>query len=169
VDLGSEKGFMSLVRSNLLYVPLISMCTALVYLVGMFAVLSFAFSKGLGDSVAVALWALVQFCTTIIFLIIKSRRASRSAKLFRRDTRVPYYLGAAIVMGLAVDFLSKAVLVSGAGDLVYGLGLCTVVALGAVIYFGLLYAVEPRFRAMARSLLKRRHPLPLAPSANSRP
>ncbi|MGD0476640.1 MAG: hypothetical protein ABSB29_00550 [Nitrososphaerales archaeon] len=163
VDVGSEKGFKSLVRSNLLYVPLVSMCAALVYLVGMFAVLSFAFSNGLGDSVAVALWAAVQLCTTILFLIIKSRRARRSAKLLRRETRVPYYLGAAIVMGLAVDLLSKVVLVSGAGALVYGLGLCAVVTLGAAVYFGLLYAVEPKFRAMARSLLIRKHSLP--PSA----
>jgi hypothetical protein len=160
VDVGSEKGFRNLMRSNLVYVPVVSLCTALAYLAGMFAVLSFAFSNRLGDSVAVALWAGVQLCTTILFLIIKSRRASRSAKLMRRETKVPYYLSAAIVMGLATYLLSKVVLVSGAGALVYGLGLCTVIATGAGIYFGLLYVVEPRFRVMVRSLLKRKHSLP---------
>lgn len=154
VDLESKIGFKSLARSNLLYVPLVNMCAALVYLAGMFAVLSFAFSNGLGNSVAVALWAVVQLCTTILFLIIKARRASRSAKLIRRGTRVPYYLGAAIVMGVALDLLSKVVLVSSAGTLVYGLGFLAVATLGAAVYFGLLYAVEPKFRAMARSLLK---------------
>ncbi len=157
VDVGSEKGFKSLVRSNLLYVPLVNMCAALVYLAGMFAVLSFAFSNGLGNSVAVALWAAVQLCTTVIFLIIKGRRASRSAKLIRGGTRVPYYLGAAVVMGFVIDLLSRVVLVSSAGTLVYGLELCAVVALGAAVYFGLLYAVEPKFRTMANTLLKRSH------------
>jgi O-antigen/teichoic acid export membrane protein len=155
VDVGSEKGFKSFVKSNLLYVPLVNMCAALVYLAGMFAVLSFAFSNGLGNSVAVALWAVVQLCTTVLFLIIKGRRASRSAKLLREGTKVPYYFGAAIVMGFALDLLSRVVLASSAGTLVYGLKLCGVVALGAIFYFGLLYAVEPKFRTMARSLLER--------------
>jgi O-antigen/teichoic acid export membrane protein len=157
VDLGSEKGFKSFVRSNLLYVSLVDIGEALVYLVGMFVVLSFAFSNGLGDFVAVALWAVVQLCAAVFFLIVKSRRASRSVKLIRGGTRIPYYLGAAVVMGFVLDFVYGVVLDSSAGALVYGLELCVVVALGAAVYFGLLYAVEPEFRAMARSLMKREH------------
>lgn len=157
VDVGSEKGFKSYARSNLLFVSLVNICAALVYLAGLYVVLSFAFSNGLGNSIAVALWALVQLCATVLFLIIKVRRASRSVKLLRRGTRVPYYLGAAIVMGIALDFLYGVVLVSSAGTLVYGLELFAVAVLGAAVYFGLLYTVEPKFRAMARSLLKREH------------
>jgi hypothetical protein len=157
VDLGGEKGFKSFVRSNLLYVSLVDIGEALVYLVGMFVVLSFAFSNGLGDFVAVALWAVVQLCAAVFFLIVKSRRASRSVKLIRGGTRIPYYLGAAVVMGFVLDLLYGMVLDSSAGALVYGLELCVVVALGAAVYFGLLYAVEPEFRAMARSLMKREH------------
>jgi O-antigen/teichoic acid export membrane protein len=153
VDVGVEKGFMSLVRSNLLYVPLVNICAALAYLAGMFAALSFAFSNGLGLSVAVALWALVQLCVTVLFLVIKGRRASRSATLFR-GWKIAYYLASAIVMGFAVDLFSRVVLNSSAGTIVYGIELFAVIALGAVVYFGLLYAMDPEFRAMARRLLK---------------
>lgn len=153
VDVGSEKGFKSLVRSNLIYVPLVNICAALAYLTGMFAVLSFAFSNGLGSSVAVALWALVQLCVTVIFLIIKGRRASRSATLLR-GAKVAHYLASAIVMGFVADLLSRAILSPNADTTVYGLELTAVIALGAAVYFGLLYALEPKFRTMARSLLK---------------
>ena len=153
VDVGSEKDFKSLVRSNLLYVPLVNICAAFTYLAGMFAALSFAFSNGLGLSVAVALWALVQLCVTVLFLIIKGRRARRSATLFR-GWKVAYYLASAIVMGFAVDLFSRVVLNSSAGGLVYGLELCAVLALGAAVYFGLLYALDPQLRAMAHRLLK---------------
>ncbi|MGD0319323.1 MAG: hypothetical protein ABSB56_06495 [Nitrososphaerales archaeon] len=144
-------------RSNLLYVPLVNLCAALVYLVSMFTVLSFAFANGLGDSAAVALWAAVQLCTTVFFLIIKGRRASRSAQLVRAGSPVPYYLGAAAVMGVTLALLSRVLLASSAGTLVYGLELCATVALGGAIYFGLLYAVEPRFRVMTRSILRLNH------------
>jgi O-antigen/teichoic acid export membrane protein len=153
VDVGSDKGFMNLLRSNLLYVPLVNICAALVYLAGMFAALLFAFSNGLGLPVAVALWALVQLCVTVLFLIIKGRRASRSATLFRGG-EVVYYLVAAIVMGFAADLFSRVVLNTSADTLVYGLELCAVISLGAAVYFGFLYAVDPKFRAMARQLLK---------------
>jgi hypothetical protein len=159
VDAGNEKGFKSFVRSNLLYVSVVNICASLVYLAGMYVVLSFAFSKRLGTSDAVALWALVQLCTTVVFFTIKARRASRSATLFQAGSRVPYYLGVAAVMGIALDPISKVLLYPAAGSLAYGLGLFTVVVLGAAVYFGLLYAVEPKFRAVARSLLKRREPV----------
>ena len=153
VDVGIEKGFMSLVRSNLLYVPLVNICAALTYLAGMFAALSFAFSNGMGLSVAVALWALVQLCVTVLFLIIKARRASRLATLFR-GWKVAYYMASAIVMGFAVDMFSRVVLDSSASTIVYGIELFAVIALGAVVYFSILYAIDPEFRAMARRLLK---------------
>ena len=154
VDVGSEKDFKSLVRSNLLYVPLVNICAAFAYLVGMFAALSFAFSNGLGLSVAVALWAVVQLCVTVLFLVIKGRRASRSATLFG-GWKVAYYLVSAIVMGFVVDLLSRVILNSSAGSLVYGLELCAVLVLGAAVYFGLLYALDLKFRTMAHQLLKR--------------
>jgi O-antigen/teichoic acid export membrane protein len=153
VDVSGELGFRSLVRSNLLYVPVVNICWNLVYLAGLFAALSYAFSNGLGSSVAVALWALVQLCTTVAFLIIKARRASRSATLFA-GAKVVYYLASAAVMGVAVSLFSKTVLDQSADTPVYGLELTAVVALGSAIYFGLLLAWDSKFRAMARRVLK---------------
>lgn len=155
VDVGNERGFMSFAKSNLLYVSLVNICAAIVYLAGLYAVLSFAFSEGWGTSDAVALWAVVELCTTVFFLFVKARRARRSATLLRAGTRLPYYLGAAAVMGVALVPISKVFLYPSSGGLVYGLGLCVVIALGAVLYLGLLYAIEPQFKGMVRSALKR--------------
>jgi hypothetical protein len=152
-DTKSERNFRSLVRSNLIWVPLVNLCAALVYLAGMYAALSFAFSNGLGTSDAVALWALVQVCVTVLFLIIKGRRASRSARLFR-GTRAAYYLASSLAMGLTVYLLSGVTPNRGAGTLVYGLELTALIALGGAVYFGLLYALDSKFRTMARSLLE---------------
>ena len=152
-DAGEDRSFRSLMKSNLIWVPLINLCAALVYLSGMYVVLSFAFSNGLGTSVAVALWAMVQVFVTIFFLIIKARRASRSAKLFG-GASVAYYLVSALVMGFVVYLLSGMTLNRGAGTLAYGLELTTLIALGAAVYFGLLYALDIRFRTMAHSLMK---------------
>ncbi|MGD1054547.1 MAG: hypothetical protein ABR867_00480 [Nitrososphaerales archaeon] len=154
VDVGGEMGFRNFMKSNLVYVPMVDMCAALVYLAGMYAVLSFAFSYRMGNSIAVALWAVVQLCTTVVFLIIKGRRASRSVKLFREWTKVAFYLVSAVVMGLALSLLSGMVLDSSASTLVYGLELCALIAAGAAVYFGLVYALDSKFRVLARSLFR---------------
>ena len=155
VDMGDEKNFGTYLRSNLLYVSVVNTCAAAVYLTGMYLALSFALSRGLGTSDAVALWASVQLCTTIVFLAIKARRASRTAILFQAGTKVPFYLGAALAMGIALGPISRVFLFSTSGGLTYGLGLFVVIILGGAIYFGILYAVEPNFREMALSALKR--------------
>ena len=152
-DTGGEEGFMSLVKSNLLYVPVVNLCAVFVYLAGMFAVLSFAFSNNMGTSVAVALWSIVQVCVTIFFLIIKARRAGRYATLFK-GVRITYYLVSAIVMGFAAYMLSGEFLNQSSGTVGYGLGLTAVIVVGAAVYFGILYSLDPRFRTMANLLLK---------------
>jgi len=155
VDVGDDKSFGSYLRSNLLYVSIVNICAALVYLAGMFTVLSIAFSRGMGTPETVALWASVQLCTTVTFLAIKARRARRSAILLQVRTKVPYYLGSAFAMGFALGPISRLLLSPTSSGVIYGLGLCAVIVSGGVVYFGLLCTVEPGFRAMARLALKR--------------
>ncbi len=154
VDVGEEKGFSLFLKSNLFYVAYINIVSAIAYLGGMYVALWYAFSRNLGPSDAVALWSTVQLGMTLVFLLVKARRAGRSASLVRRGSRVPYYIGASAVMAAALYPLSDALLVTGVGGLVYGLELIIVIILGAAVYFGVLYLVEPGFKAMAHAVLR---------------
>ena len=155
VDQRREESFRSLVRSNLLYVPLINFSMNASYLVGLYLALSYASASGLSSSVAIALWASVQLCTTTFFVFVKSRRARRSARLMP-GVSVVYYLVSAATMGILVHLLSGMVLDRSAGTLVYGLQLSAVIGAGAAIYFGLVYALDPKFRAMVLQHVLRR-------------
>jgi len=141
--------------SNLLYVPAINLTSVVVYVVSMYLVLRYSFSAGLGTSSEVALWATVQLAATLAFMMVKARRARRYANLAPPSLSVVYYLVAAAVMGLVVYFASPVVAVESLGTLTYGIRLLALVFAGSAIYFGLVYALDGRFRDMAHSFMRR--------------
>ncbi|MBI3858951.1 MAG: hypothetical protein HY296_01730 [Thaumarchaeota archaeon] len=151
VDAEGSRGFSKLVHSSLLFVPLVNIGSVAVYLGSMYAVLWFA-SRGYPQSVQVSLWAAAQLGTTLVFLVVKSIRARRYARL-RPGLSVAYYATSAAVMGLVVSQLSGAFLDRSADTPVYGLQLSLIVGAGAVTYFGLVYALDKRFRSLARRVL----------------
>ena len=153
-DLGERPSFVKLLRSNLLFVPTVNILYAVSYLALMFATLSYSFSAGFSTSASIGNWAAVQLIATLGFLLVKARRVSRYAEL-RPGISVVYYLLAAAVMGGVVHALSGELLQQGIGFITYGARLLGVVAAGAVVYFGIVYALDSRFRDLARSLLDR--------------
>jgi len=52
-----------------------------------------------------------------------------------------------------MSLLSGVILNQGAGTIVYGLELSALIALGGAIYFGILFVLDPKFRALANSVL----------------
>lgn len=154
VDAGQTPTFRRLVGSNLLFVPLANIGYGVVYLATLFLAVSYAAASGLGDSTDVATWASVQLAATFAFMLFKARRARLHAKLMP-SISVAYYLAAAAVMAAAVYLLSGAVVTQAVGTLSYGLRLLVMVAFGAAVYFGVLYALDSKFRGMAWSFLRR--------------
>ncbi len=152
-DVEEKTSFQSLVRSNLLFVPLVNIATAVVYVVGMFVALAYAFSRGLPSSESVALWASVQLVATVFFLWVKGVRASQSAKLMP-GSNVAYYLVSAAAMGAIVYFLSGFLLDRSLDALIYGARLLAVIGAGTLVYFGIAFALDNKFRGLARSVLK---------------
>jgi len=153
-DIGERPSFAKLFRSNLLFVPVVNILYAVSYLALMYAVLSYSFSAGFAPSISVGYWAAVQLVATLAFVLLKARRARRYAKLMP-GISVAYYIIAAAIMGIVVYLLSGAVVDQGLGTFFYGARLVGLVAVGAAVYFGIVYVLDSRFRGHARSLLSR--------------
>ena len=153
-DVGERPRFWDLIRSNLLFVPVANILYGAVYVSSLYAALSYASGNGYSSASSVALWASVQFAATVVFMIIKARRASRYAKLMP-GLDVVYYVAAALVMAAALYLISGALVNPGVGTLSYGAELLALGLIGGAVYFGLLLLVDRGFRDLARSFLRR--------------
>jgi O-antigen/teichoic acid export membrane protein len=81
VDVGERPNFWSLIRSNLLFVPVANILYGAAYLASLYLALSYSSSHGFTASSSVATWGTVQLAATILFVLVKARRARRYAKL----------------------------------------------------------------------------------------
>ena len=154
VDAGQTPTFRKLVGSNLLFVPVANIGFWMFYLVTLFLALSFAATSGFSDSADVTTWALTQLVATLAFMFVKLRRA-RGVAILRPGVSVAYYFAGAAVMGVFAYFASPVIAVRSVSTLVYGARLIMLVLLSAIVYFGVVYALDTRFRDMAASLIRR--------------
>ena len=154
VDLGEKPKFLDLVRSNLLFVPVVNIVTGAVYVASLYVALVLTTSAGASDSTVVLVWASVQLATTVVFLFVKVRRARGSARLMP-SMSVAYYLVAAASMGALVYALSGFVLDQGVGTATYGIRLLLLSLLGGGVYLGILFALDAKFRELSRLFLRR--------------
>jgi O-antigen/teichoic acid export membrane protein len=153
-DTGERPSFWKLARSNLVFVPVANIAYALIYVATMFVVLSYSFAVKAPTSTTVTAWASAQSAVTVAFVAIKAKRARKYAKLAPGISAAYYLLGAA-VMAAVVYTLSGAFIDQGLGTISYGARLVGVAVVGVVVYFGIVYALDSRFRDMARSILGR--------------
>jgi len=154
VDAGATPSFHKIARSNLLFVPMVNIAYGVAYLVTLFLAVSYAAAAGFSDSLDVVTWASVQLAATFVFMLVKVRRVRGVASLLP-STSVLFYILAAAVMGVVVYLVSPLVAVQTLGTLSYGVRLILLMLLGAAVYFGLVYALDSKFRGMARSVLRR--------------
>ncbi len=154
VDAGATPSFRRIVGSNLLFVPMVNIGYGAAYLVTLFLAVSYAVTAGLSISADVVIWASAQLAATFVFMLVKVRRARGVARLLPSMSVATYILAAA-VMAAVVYFVSPVVAVQTLGTLSYGFRLILLVLLGAVVYFGLVYALDSKFREMAGSVLRR--------------
>jgi len=154
VDAGATPSFRKIAGSNLLFVPTVNIAYGVAYLVTLFLAVSYAAAAGFSDSADVMTWASVQLAATLVFMLVKVRRARGVASLLPSVSVVIYILAAAVMAGV-VYFVSPMVAVQTLGTLSYGIRLIALMLLGAAVYFGLVYALDSKFRGMARSVLRR--------------
>jgi O-antigen/teichoic acid export membrane protein len=153
-DVGETPSFWGLVRSNLLFVPAANIGYGIVYLVTLFIAVSYAVVAGFSDSADVATWATVQLAATVVFVLLKLRRARGVARLVP-GISLGYYLVGGLIMGAVVYFAAPYVAVQTYGTVSYGVHLVALVLLGAAVYFGITYLLDRKFRDMAQSFLRR--------------
>jgi len=153
-DIGERPKFWVLIRSNLLFVPVANVLYGAFYVTTLYLALSFASSSGFSISSTIELWALVQLAATVIFMLVKARRARKVAKLLP-GISVAYYLLAAVVMSVVVYLVSGPLVPQDVGTLSYGGRLLGVGILGAALYFGIVYALDSTFRELTHRLLRR--------------
>jgi len=153
-DIGERPSFRGLVRSNLIFVPTVNIVYGAAYLSSLYLAIEFSSTLGYSPSSSVALWATVELVATVVFMLVKARRASRSARLLPGVSAVYYLICAAAMAGL-VYLLSGPVLVRGVGTLAYGGMLIGLSVFGGAVYFGLVYLIDPRFRDLAHAFLGR--------------
>ena len=154
VDAGATPSFGKIAPTNLMFVPMVNIAYGVGYLVTLFLAVSYAASAGYSYSTDVAIWATVQFAATFVFMLVKVRRARGVASLLPSMSVVTYLVAAAVMAG--VEYLvSPLVAVQTLGTLSYGIRLLLLVILGAAVYFGVVYALDSKFRGMARSFLRR--------------
>ena len=153
VDVGERPSFWSLIRSNLLFVPAANILYGVTYLSSLYIALAYSSSHGLSASWSVSVWAAVQLAATLAFVFVKTWRARRYAKLLP-SISVAYDLVAAALMAAAVYFVSLTLLQQNVGTLAYGARLLGLCILGAVVYFGIVYALDSKFRDMSHSFLQ---------------
>ncbi len=143
-----------LLRSNLLFVPVANILYAVVYVSSLYLALSYGIAHGFSTSSLVAAWATAQLLATAVFVAVKARRAKRVARLMPGKS-VIYYAIASVVMAAVASSVTGLVANQSMGTLTYGLRLLVVVLLAAVVYFGLVYAMDRKFRELADSVLGR--------------
>jgi len=153
-DVGERPGFWALIRSNLLFVPVANVLFGVFYVSSLYVALSYASASGFSTSSTVELWAAVEMAATVVFMLVKARRARRFGRL-QPGRSVIYYLLATVVMAVVVYSVSGVFVPETAGTLAYGLRLLGVVVLGAAVYFGIVYAVDPRFRSLVLDFRRR--------------
>ena len=152
VDAGPTPSFRNLLGSNLIFVPVANIGFGVVYLFALFTAVSLAAAGGLSSSAVVAIWATVQFAATVVFMLYKAKRARRYASLMP-GVSVAHYLAAAAVMAVVLRLASGIVVVQGVGTIAYGSSLLVMIAVGAAVYFGVLYPLDHEFRALAWAFL----------------
>ena len=154
VDLGETPSFWRLVRSNLLFVPIANIAYGISYLAALLVAMSYSSHAGFGVSAEVAIWAAVQLVATFAFVLVKARRARGVAHLIPSISFV-YYLASASIMAVAVYAAAPYFALETLRTATNVGHLIVLVAFGAAIYFGLVYALDAKFRGMAHSVLRR--------------
>jgi O-antigen/teichoic acid export membrane protein len=153
-DVVEKPRFWDLLRSNLIFVPVANILYAVVYVTSLYLALSYGFANGFSTSSIVAAWATAQLLATVAFVFVKARRARRYAKLMPGRS-IAFFVVAAAVMAAVASFVTGAVTNQTMGTLSYGVRLLAVGLLAIVVYFGLVYAMDSRFRDLANSLMGR--------------
>ncbi len=157
VDRGPGKG--SFWGTALVFVPVVNLLGAVGYIGGVYAALRLTAGALPNPAPIVAAWGVVQLSANSAVVLVKSAKVRKAHALTLPRSLPKYVLGSAVAAAVAY-LLEPSVLDYGAGAVEFGLRLGGIVVVAGAVYFGLLYAIDGRFRALAGRVLSvlRREP-----------
>jgi len=151
-DLDEREKTRSILRSDLMFVPLANLTYSVVY-IGVVFLLGSYVAGGAPAYQFATYWAVTQLTLSCVLVAVKARRLTGKVRLYLSRS-LPLYVVSGIVMAIAVHYFGAAILPAGLETVTYGLRLALTVVLGAVLYFGVLVAVDHRVRSYARTFFK---------------
>lgn len=154
-DLAETRSFRTYLRSGFSFVSKINIAAALIYIASVICVTGLGVLGGLNISTVVLLWAVFQLTIWVVGISIKLRRVRKVAKL-SPPWRAVNYMVVAAAMAALVYLLAAIFPAAGAGRFENGLRVAGIVVVGGLFYFGVLSAVDSKFRNLASSVLTRR-------------
>jgi len=152
-DLAGEERFHRFIRSNIFFVSAVDLGYAVCYVTSVFLVVWLGSRSSVGLESLVNAWAGIQLAFTAVIIVIKLRRLGPDS-LRGIGRRLILYSGLALIMGAALLIASPYVITSSVDTLAYGMRLLLMIGVGAILYFGVLYAIDGRSRANLRKVLK---------------
>jgi hypothetical protein len=150
-DAGSGVRHRELLRSNLALVPFLNFMYSLVYVAAIFLVLR-NYSHAAVSQI-VAYWGAIQLAVASAIVAVKVVRAWKSHAINFPPAIVQYALASIVMAGFAL-LLSGTLLNYSSRSIYFSLVLLSVVVLSAGLYFGIVYAVNARFRKNLKDLLQ---------------
>jgi hypothetical protein len=152
-DLQVEGRSRALLKSDLMFVPLVNLVFYIVYVVVIYVLARYSIGSPLPVSLFVTIWAMTQLVLMVAVVAVKARRLSRRMTLAVPPS-IPVYLFSALAMSVLVYIVGYQFLPADLGNLVYGLRLALTILVGAVFYFGLVSLVDKRVRYLVRSVIQ---------------
>jgi hypothetical protein len=152
VDADESVGFGELVHSNLFFVSIIDIATAVTYLTLVALVIAVGMADGLPQPVVIDYWAVAQLATYSCYAALKVNRARRGGRLVIGRSLINYAVGSALMAAFLLA--SSPFLTGDLGAFNLGARLVFVGVVGLGIYGGFLLAVDRGFRRLFRSVAR---------------
>jgi len=152
-DLVEKRNFQTYLRSNLFFVSGVNMLYGVVYVSSVFALVFFGSRSGWGVQPLTEGWAALQLLFAFPTMAIKLRRlGTSSVRGVGRPLLV--YSAAALLMGVALYLMAPSFIIYSADAAIYGTRLLVLVALGGLIYLGVLYLVDRQSRIILQKVYR---------------
>lgn len=151
-DLQAKGRSRALLRSDLMFVPVVNLIYYLLYVVAVYFLARYSFGSTLPIYLFATYWAIAQLLLVVAVVAVKARRLTRSVKVAVPPSILVYLLSA-LVMGVLAYLVGHQVLPTGLSSLDYGVRLALTALGGAAFYFGLVSLIDKRIRSLVLSVI----------------
>ena len=152
-DVAEKRSFGGYMRSSFGFVSGVNSALLVVFLVGVFFVVTIGRAAGIDPGMIVAYWAILQFAILLPGVALKLRRV-RSKTSLRFPRALPAYILSSAVMAAVLLMLAGSAPPPGSDRIPLGEAVLGLVGVGAGVYFAVLFALDGGFRRLVSSVFR---------------